>query len=594
MKIFLLWKHTGDLQRDPDPHQVAVKLGEIFASLFDGLPPAEIRQTPFTILVYLELPVHRWKPALFQEDEESWVFAAEYPVNARKALATNGIAYSGDNMLTVLCRNLQARPASLLRELAPPYSLIWSDKKNGETYIQNDGLGHSQLFEFQRDGFWVVTNKIFALNALGIPLKADSEQWAVRFALGWFPLENSGFEQVRFLAPGTQLRLGSHGVHRTTYDVLSDWLIPARLSKQECLEMARSSILSLVEDATPLWDKPGAGLSGGWDSRAVVASLRALGTKFSARVRGQPERYDVVIASRLARIAGMNLKIKSSGGLPPSIAEGCKRSISRALLWQAGQLTTHKHVSFLANRKYLNGGSVNIMGAAGEICRGYYANKIMAQDLQSGQYEERLIEEIMNWMPPFMRSNLRELVRSTIIDAYRQADKYGLEGLRRLDFFYLYERTRRWRSGALGSQPGQAFSPFLNPALINATFSYPSDELSANPFHRYIVATNTPNWSAVPYADEMERLDSEAGKPQQATVPGTDPGSSWRLPLGNETYDRLLHWKAVGEPLIREALEEGGFWTGIFDPDLAKKHWATAPDALAIAHMLPFVLEEGA
>ena len=387
MKIFLLWRHSGDRQSNPNPDRVAMNLRNIFAPLFAELPPASIRCTPTATLVFLELPVSRWKPALFQEDGESWAFAAEYPVNARTALAANGISFEEDNVLPTLCRNLQQNPVSLLREMAPPFSLVWCDKRTGEIFVQNDGLGHSQLFDYQHDGLWALTNKVFSLKALNALLEPDREQWAVRLALGWFPLDMTGFKRLRFLAPATQLRVDLKGIHRMTFDILSKWLSTERLSKQDCLEMARSSVINLTKEATPLLEKPAAGLSGGWDSRAVVASLRALGAEFSVRVRGHPERYDVIIASRLAKIAGMDLKIKSSGGLPSDNVEGCKHSISQALLWQAGQLVTHKHVSFLANKKYLGGGSVNIMGAAGEICRGYYANKIAAHDLQAGQYK---------------------------------------------------------------------------------------------------------------------------------------------------------------------------------------------------------------
>ncbi len=57
--------------------------------------------------------------------------------------------------------------------------------------------------------------------------------------------------------------------------------------------------------------------------------------------------------------------------------------------------------------------------------------------------------------------------------------------------------------------------------------------------------------------------------------------------MGNEKYDTRLYWQMVGEPVIRDALAEGGFWTTIFDPDLARAQWQAAPDPLAIAHLLP-------
>lgn len=586
MKIFLLWKHIGDPRKELDPIRVASRLRELFLPLFEALPPARTVRMPNANLAYLELPVGHWTAAMETEDETSRCFAFEYPINARSALSANGPRCQADHVIPALCRKLQDNPLPLLRELAPPFSLVWADRQSGETYVQNDGLGHAPLFEFEENGLWALTNKVFALGALGVPLDPDQDQWAVRLAMGWFPLQMTGFRSVRFLAPGTQLRLDADRMQRSRFDLLSDWVNPGSLPAGDCLELARSSLLNLIDDASQLWNKPTAGLSGGWDSRAVVASLLAHGTRFSARVRGHPNRPDVIIASRLAELAGIKLKKRSSGGLPAEDARGCKRSIKRALLWQTGQLATHKHVSFLANRKHLTGGSVNIMGAAGEICRGFYANKLLTAGLADGRYKDRFIDFKMSLTPPFMRKSLLDLVRDTLRASYRQADDYAVEGLRRLDFFYLFERTRRWRSGALGAQPGQAIAPFLNPGLIRATYGFPAQKLLHHPFHRHVVETLAPRWIDVPYADAMEQE-------MMLSPPHPDrKRPDWRLPVANETYDRMLHWKVVGEPLVREALQQGGFWTGIFDPDLARKHWSAAPDALAIAHLLPLLIEE--
>ena len=48
-------------------------------------------------------------------------------------------------------------------------------------------------------------------------------------------------------------------------------------------------------------------------------------------------------------------------------------------------------------------------------------------------------------------------------------------------------------------------------------------------------------------------------------------------------------------PLLEEALEQGGFWTEVFDADGAREGWmssGSSADCLAIAHLLPSVLGE--
>jgi hypothetical protein len=460
--------------------------------------------------------------------------------------------------------------------------------------VQNDGLGFSQLLEYQDNRLWALTNKIFALKTLGASLELEVEQWAIKSTLDWFPLDLTGYKRIRFLWPGTQIRLDSGCVRRTTHDALREWVNPGNLSEADCLELARSSLLKQIRAAMPLWGKPTAELTGGWDTRAVVSLLRASGVEFSARVRGHSQHYDVVISSELAKIAGFDLRVVDAATLPPYNPEDCRRAISLALLWQGGFMMNRQHKEFRSDRG-LPEGYVKIMGQHGEIGRGTYARRIRAFELNLNeeQYEEHLVSYWMRKIPPFMRNTYHDRIREIVREAYRQADGYGLTGLQRLDFFNLYEAERRWASAKLSLLPGLNFAPFLNPDFIRAVFGYRGHRKDTNPFHRYIIATHAPDWVSVPYDKDPEtpRLLDRDLNPSKELAERTPSHSSWRQSRGTSHYDGLLYWKEVGEPIIREALAEGGFWTEIFDPDLTAKQWHAAPDHLAILHLLPHVLE---
>jgi hypothetical protein len=139
--------------------------------------------------------------------------------------------------------------------------------------VQNDGLGQSQLFEFNDGRLWAMSNKINAFKALDVKLKPEPEQWAVWSTLSRFPLTMAGYQNIRFLGPASQLRLNSTGIKRRKFDILSDWVNPQiQMSSEECLELARSSLLQQIQAGMPLWKKLSVGLSGGWDSRAIVST----------------------------------------------------------------------------------------------------------------------------------------------------------------------------------------------------------------------------------------------------------------------------------------------------------------------------------
>jgi hypothetical protein len=544
MVVFLMWR---GFPGEPRPEYVAARLAELVAPVLAATPRVRILRPGSVRVVSLELPVRGWKPSPFEEDEQTWALAPDYPVGNASALP-------------VLCRALEDDPFGLVRELAPPWSLIWSDKASGVTRVQNDGLGQAQLFEYRDGAHWALTNRILALELLGIPVVVEPEEWAVRLTIGWFPLQTTGYRGVRFLEPAVQLAVDGAQLRRTQVEVLGDWVNPGPLSREDALELARHSLMRQIEAAIPLWDCPSAGLSGGWDTRSVVAVLRSLEPNFRARVRAKPGRYDAMIASELARIGGFQLRVNHTADVPVHGTAGYRRSIALALRWQAGYVETTKHRSFLAGDKRLPPGVVNVMGQHGEIGRAYYAKRFRALD--DRRSDEGLVARLERGGPPFIHPRLRGHVRDVISEAVRQADRYGLTGSERLDFFYLFERTRRWASGSLSSQAGFRFAPFLNPDYIRAVFGYPGADKETNPFHRHIVATHAPEWNAVPYELELRRRH------------GIDTTASDRA------------WEVAAEPLVREALAQGGTWTEILAPDLVAEHWRAAPDRVAMAHLL--------
>ena len=596
MKIFLLWRRMPE--QDWDAERVAPHLRSIFAPLFRKLPEPTIRQTSAASLAFLELPVRGWKPPFSEEDAEGWALAPDYPVNAQAVLEVNGTRCRDDGVLLALGRRLQEDPAPLLREMAPPFSLIWASKRTGEVFVQNDGIGQAPLFEYRSGTTWALTNRIMALKALGLPLEPVPEDWAVRWTLGWFPLDLTGYRSIRHVEPAIGVCVSNRGIRRTKHDLLSEWLNPEKLSRKDCLELARSSLLEHVNVVLPQMETPTLGFSGGWDSRAVASLLRASGADFSMSVRGQPWRADVVVAQELAEIAGIDLKVRVTIKRPPDNVDACRRSISCALLRQAGERTARSYKTFLANKKgLLNPGSARITGHLGELGRTYYGSRIKGGHGDANRHDERLVDTLIRKMPSITRKRLRNVMREQMLEVCGHADAYGLSGARRWDFFYLCERNRRLIGSHASATTGLNFTPFFHPDYIRAVFAFPDEDRSNNPFHRHIIATLAPDWADAGFEIDLKKDQikkgiyvSRAGE-KMNKAPNRVKDSNWKRPYSRDDYDNKLYWQEVAKPLIDECLEREGFWTEIFDPDLAREHWISAPDELAIMHLLPEVLQ---
>ena len=594
MRIFLLWPtHEGD-PLPLQPRQVAAAMQSTFALLFAEQPATRTLSVGKINLVTLEMPVKKWRPSFVEHEGNAWAFSPEYPVNVRTVLDSHGVPCSDHNVLLTLGRCLQRDPEPFLRDLAPPFSLIWSEQDSSKVYFQTDGLGMAQMFEYKKEGAWALSNRIQCFRNLGLAVTPNPLEWATRLTLGWFPLAQSGYDNITFVAPGSRGCVAGSLVSQERYDVLSQWVHPPSMSESECLECARASMHDFVKGVLPLCDQPlRVGLSGGWDSRVVVALLRDLDAEFSLRVRGAPERLDVVVANHIAKVSNIDISVRTKGGLPPDDAQACRNSILQALKWQSGYMVTKKHKVFLARKKHLKPGSINIMGQNSGTGKADFDRHINAERLQPSQYDEHFMKYAQKGMPPFLRRELRDAVLSVIFDAYNQAESYGMHGLKKLHFFFLMEYTRRWASGSVNSQKGLVITPFLNPGYIKACYAFPADKLRSKPFNTYITNYYAPDWRDIPYEGQttLRELASRGIYPPEVdNHPATPATSGWQRVKGNVKFNSSAYWKEVGAPLISEALAGNGFLERVFDVDSARSKWKSAPDEIAIVHLLPEAL----
>ncbi|MEN6627979.1 MAG: hypothetical protein ABFD69_17270 [Candidatus Sumerlaeia bacterium] len=604
MQIFLLWR---DRDEPLDPRRVESRLRGFYEPLLRGRPASTHLRAGGASAVYLELPVDGWIPPFLEQTESSWTLGLDYPVEARRALETRGIKPRPGGVLAAFADELEKDPAPLLREVSAPFVIAWRSRRDPNVLmIQNDGIGIGQIFVYDDGRRWAASNRIFAFKALGLDVKMEPAQWATQAVLGWFPLNDTGYRNISVIPPATRLRVEDGNVAGETFDVL-DFLMNDTVPREEALELGRQAALDYARSAGELFGTASAGLTGGWDTRAVVSSFLAAGVDhFRLHVRGRRDVDDVVVAERLAQIIGKPLNVKTRGGLPPATASMLEKSMDEALRWQAGHAEFKGAKMFLNSNGRLDGGWVNIMGQHGAVGRGFYIGRTHAMELDPSQFEDKLLEYVSQWTRSFMRPPMREHAEETIRAAYRAADRHGVEGYNRLDFFYMYERTRRWASGGQYNQPGKVLTPFLTPGYIRASFSFPGPERVLNPVHRYIIDTNMPVWSKVPFHYEVTpKLRDEWARQWRRASRGNRAIARWRIwrerldamalfggqlknyrESGRRGFNNGNYWKAVGRPLIERALRDGGLWTEVYDPRLASQKWAEGPDDIVVLWLL--------
>ena len=375
-----MWRRDSPAGARLDPGAVARSLQQTLAPLFSAPLHATTHADGAAAIVFLERPVAGWRAPFRQRDAGGRAFAVDYPIGVPRVMAACGHGPPpADGELPALGRALAEDPEPLLRELPPPFSLVWWPDDGSGPLVQTDGLGRAQVLEYDDGALWAATNKVAALHALGVGLELDPGDWAVKSAVGWFPMARTGYRHVRYLAPGTQLRVERGGVRRRVDDVVREWVHPPAMGPEDALELGRAALVRHVRDGAPYFDRPAAGLTGGWDTRAVVSAFVAAGVGVRAKVKGREGSLDVAIARRLATIAGLELDVLDEADLPPDSADALERSIRLALLWQGGLMWSEAHKAFRSgDARALDRPGVNVMGQHGEIARGAYERRIKA------------------------------------------------------------------------------------------------------------------------------------------------------------------------------------------------------------------------
>jgi asparagine synthase (glutamine-hydrolysing) len=158
---------------------------------------------------------------------------------------------------------------------------IWDDRDQ-RLFLARDRLGVKPLYHTQVDGTLAFASELRALLPLVRTPALDEAALADYLTFGWIPQPRTGFREIAKLSPGHAAIYGRDGLRVWQYWDLAyapeerpeaEW---SRLVRECVDESVRRQMLSDV----PL----GAFLSGGVDSSAVVASMRA---------EGRPSTYAV-------------------------------------------------------------------------------------------------------------------------------------------------------------------------------------------------------------------------------------------------------------------------------------------------------------
>lgn len=294
-------------------------------------------------------------------------------------------AQAGDDFIAVagtLFYDGEASEAALLRllrDLTLPFNQ-WERvtghfallaAKAGRLFLLNDYFGAFHVYT--TPGHEVVTTS-FLSAAQSLPRVSFEPQGVYEFAFNATPLgESTVLREVAKLSPFEQLELGEtvtvHGVAKG----LNASFDPAAADAQQQADRLRDLFAAPLKT---FGDNIQCPLSGGFDSRLVLALLLDAGVKPHVYVYGTPGDEDVSVATAIGKAEGFEVEVFNKAAYakvdPDQFAEIVRHNFHEmdgvpidGGLFDNGGNSVARH-----NRA--RGGALAVSGAAGEIFRNYF------------------------------------------------------------------------------------------------------------------------------------------------------------------------------------------------------------------------------
>lgn len=230
-------------------------------------------------LAILDLSKAGHQPMLSRDGRYVIVYNGEVYnyLELRRPLEEEGVPFRSNSDTEVILELYARKGPDCVREFRGMFAIAIWDTREKSLFLARDRMGIKPLYIWPQSKGIAFASEVKALRALpGGPSEVDPECIAAYLSWGSVPSPMGFFRGVRFLAPATCVRWRQGRMEERAYWKFPE-APPTAIRREEVVEQLRS----LLKEAVALRciaDVPvGAFLSGGIDSSAVVALMRAGG-----------------------------------------------------------------------------------------------------------------------------------------------------------------------------------------------------------------------------------------------------------------------------------------------------------------------------
>ena len=370
---------------------------------------------------------------------------------------------SGHNTPDALLAQYLAQDAERLgRSLEGFFAIVIGDAVKGEISVITDVIGSCHLFARQLRGAVVLSSSSRMLASLE-DISLDPLACHEFLSTGIIYEDRTIYNEVRKLPPASVItyRNGQEVARGVYWDISA--LSPNSLPGKTATEALWHSLLSATKKITSQFPRISCDLTGGYDSRAVLAAFVGAGANFTTVVSGPENNPDVLISRGLAKKLGL----EHIHNLPcdyPSAQE-----LTESLRLTDGEYDIVEYSSIeRIHSKLSQSFDISVNGSFGEVARGYWWELLVPHTGQRRKLDSRKLARLRY---AYCSSNdlFQNRFRIDLVDHVTAVinrtigDLIDYPNIFQMDAAYLRMRMQRWQ-GRIASSTNRIWpciSPFM-------------------------------------------------------------------------------------------------------------------------------------
>ena len=476
--------------------------------------------------IHLDIFKYPQQPVVSEDGSRRLVFHGElYGRNS-----SDGAHGAAGDVPGYLLKRFEKKGDTCVRDLNGVFHFVVFDKAKHRLKLFSDQFGLQPMYYSLFSGGIVFSAKVAPLlEARGISREPDYQGMADFFHFGQILGKKTLFKHIRLLPPASILTFdGSTGKAEVTkYASLVDNF--CQKEADDCRNMdpepVVNKLVSAIQSRSELPHLLGLSLSGGLDSRGILAGMGSMAKGIKTYTLGLPGCADEKLAGRMAAAAGTTHEFVP---LDRTYLENFENMANQMIRFSDGMYHPHESTEMLA-LDYLNKADFKILlrGHGGEIAKAALAYPVMAtpriNDCHTGDQALNEIFAMTNLVlrdidpDRLFQPDFAKIMKSAPTASLEDSCKSASDILAPADlcvFYYIKEHIRRQVVASLDifRTCTEIRLPYVDGTFIENLLKLPLSMRNRGEIHHLLVKKCMPDLLKIPDSNTGAPMDAGAAR----------------------------------------------------------------------------------